>query len=175
MCPCRPPCLSPSIYRHPSSPWPQLTVVPTEPVKADAATTQAKRKYTTPCFLPLYLPYVARASCQHDSPAATTDEATANPKPATSNVPLGPPPRPTTTTGDTPDYFNTYVIPTIRSTHRILSPSPSSTVPMSSAMMDAASQDTLGSWPLLLLFLLLLLLLLLLLHELCIMAHSGLG
>ncbi|KAF1950482.1 hypothetical protein CC80DRAFT_509616 [Byssothecium circinans] len=38
--------------------------------------------------------------------AAVKDEASTEGKPATTNAPLGPPPRPTTT-GDTPDYFNT--------------------------------------------------------------------
>ena len=46
-----------------------------------------------------------------NSPQAATTEAasTADPKPATSNAqPLAPPPKPApTTTGDTPDYFNT--------------------------------------------------------------------
>lgn len=36
------------------------------------------------------------------------ENGTSDTKP-TSNAPLGPPPRPTTT-GDTPDYFNTYVV-----------------------------------------------------------------
>ncbi|KAL5372246.1 hypothetical protein DPSP01_013643 [Paraphaeosphaeria sporulosa] len=42
-----------------------------------------------------------------DKQPANTQETTASDaKPATSNAPLGPPPKPTTT-GDTPDYFNT--------------------------------------------------------------------
>lgn len=39
-------------------------------------------------------------------PAPTEEASTTDAKPSVSNAPLGPPPRPTTT-GDTPDYFNT--------------------------------------------------------------------
>lgn len=39
-------------------------------------------------------------------PATTEESTTSDAKPTTTNAPLGPPPRPSTT-GDTPDYFNT--------------------------------------------------------------------
>jgi hypothetical protein len=42
----------------------------------------------------------------HDAAATTEEAITSDAKPPVSNAPLGPPPRPTTT-GDTPDYFNT--------------------------------------------------------------------
>lgn len=42
----------------------------------------------------------------HGAVSAAEDTSPSDPKPSVSNAPLGPPPRPTTT-GDTPDYFNT--------------------------------------------------------------------
>jgi hypothetical protein len=42
----------------------------------------------------------------HGAVSVTEDTTAAESKPTVSNAPLGPPPRPTTT-GDTPDYFNT--------------------------------------------------------------------
>lgn len=82
----------------------------TEPTKVEP-NSQEQRKYTqTRDCLPLSRCCASwkTLSLTTTFTAATAEEATTDTKPATSNAPLAPPPRPApTTTGDTPDYFNT--------------------------------------------------------------------
>jgi ATF/CREB family transcription factor len=82
-----------------------LTTAVAEPPKVEPAPkTERKCPVGRRAHRLRWQPLAHRAN--HDAAATTEEASTSDAKPPVSNAPLGPPPRPTTT-GDTPDYFNT--------------------------------------------------------------------